>query len=228
MTLLAKTLLVASISGSLLAACRTAEVSDSEVDSLYDSSGMKIHESEANTDRPAWRPLTKADALTGVGVPGTSFVFFSADVCTLFLIDTGVPGGPGYVVTNAHCNFFEHLGLDPLGAEEVRTNLQTTYFAQFNHYVDVPEDQRLSVALKKLAYITENGLDLAIFKTQRTLAQTQADGVQPSRRGWKHSRRPRHELCAIRRHDSRLLLGDWSFRCFPAWLSTPTPVDDMD
>lgn len=167
------------LSSLCLAACSVRNAESSPTRSLFDAQGNKIAESEANSALPAWRPLDPADGITGVGVLGASFVIVDKDVCTAFAIDTGVPSGPAYVLTNAHCNFFEHFGLDPLEAGEFRVDQATTYFASFNHFVAVPATQRRKLAFRRLAYVTESGMDLAIYEADATLAQVAGMGLQP-------------------------------------------------
>lgn len=160
------------------ASCRTRDESSS-TKSLYDAAGRKVDESQANTAKPAWRELLPSDGFSGIGVLGVSFGVVSPDVCTAFLIDAGVASGPAYVVTNAHCNFFQHLGTDMLRADEYRVNQPTDYFLNLNHYVSVPEKGRVQVKFKQLTYITESGTDLAIFETVHTLAEMIAKGYKP-------------------------------------------------
>ncbi len=170
---------VVLLAGLAFAGCRTAGDDASSTKSLFDANGKKIDEAQANSDKPAWRPLEPSDGLSGIGVLGVTFVVVEPDVCTAFLIDTGVPTGPAYVVTNAHCNFFQHLGSDMLGATEFRVNQHTDYFINVNHYVSVPEEDRKKIEFKKLAYITESDIDVAIFETTKTIAQVTAMGYKP-------------------------------------------------
>ena len=160
------------------AACNTAR--DASADkSLYDSHGDKIDESQTNSDLPAWRPLQPSDGLTAIGALGVALGIVDPDVCTTFLIDTGVPSAPAYALTNGHCNFFQHFGFDPLKATEFRLHQATDYFAVLNHYVSVPENDRVKIPFKDLTYVTESDVDVAIFATTKTIAEVKAMGYSP-------------------------------------------------
>lgn len=139
----------------------------------------KIDESEANSPRVNWRPLAKRDGITGVGVLGTSFGFFDSDLCTTFLIDTGVDEGPAHIVSNAHCRFFEDFGFNSLKKDEVRVDQSTSYFVNFNHFVGTPKEQRVKYPLEKIKYITESETDLAVYSLPVTLGELKSKGIKP-------------------------------------------------
>ena len=161
----------------LFQACKTN--SDATTKSLYDAQGRKVDESTANSSIPAWHALTPSEGITGIGALGVTFGVVDPDVCTAFLIDTGVPSAPAYAVTNAHCNFFQHLGTDMLKANEFRTDRKTDYFIVLNHFVSVPESKRQTIPFKRLAYITESTTDVAIFETTKSIAEVTRMGFRP-------------------------------------------------
>ena len=164
----------------LMTACRTNN-NNSVEKAVFDAHGQKVPDSEAGGPRTAWRSLDKsADRVTGVGVLNATIVFTNQDICTSFLIDSGNKSGPAYVITNSHCTFFKHWGFDRLKSNEFRIDQPVSnHFVMFNHFVDVPENQRMRFKLKKIAYMTEFGTDLAILEVDATLQTLIDSGINP-------------------------------------------------
>jgi hypothetical protein len=160
--------------------CRTTE-STSEEKAVFDANGQKIPDAQAGGARTAWRALDKnTDGITGVGVLNATIVFTNQDICTAFLVDSGNDDGPAYVLTNSHCTFFKHWGFDRLKATEHRVDQPvSSHFVMFNHFVDVPEKQRVSFKLKKVTYMTEYGTDVALLEVNATLKTLKDQGIIP-------------------------------------------------
>ncbi len=147
---------------------------------VFDGAGNKIRDGEVIRSKPAWRDFNSnnPEKLSGVGVLGAPWV---GDVCTATLLDTGSASGPAYILTNAHCNFFAHWGLDFLRPDEVRTHRWTGYSVTFHHYMDLPASQRKSFSLKEITYITESRTDLAIYELNASLEELAKQGIRPVR-----------------------------------------------
>lgn len=96
--------------------------------------------------------------------------------CTGSFIGTSdAPDAPAYVLTNGHC------AIDPFGRESA--NLITVdgtdkYTIDFNYFHD-SQDRIVSVDLESVAYATMKGTDIAILKTDQTIAQMRNKGLQP-------------------------------------------------
>jgi hypothetical protein len=146
---------------------------------VFDENGNHLPVSEADSEKVAWRPLDKSkDGITGVGILTLPILFGRQDMCTMFLLDTKVLTGPGYILTNAHCTL-HHLGLNALKSDEVRTNESTVYRAQFNHFVGVARRERIEFRIRKIVYYTEFGTDLAVFEIDSTLSDLIDRGIKP-------------------------------------------------
>ncbi len=148
--------------------------------SLFERKGtslVKIDESLAESDRVNWKKLTPAHDITGVGYLGVSFGFWDQDICTTFVIDTGVDAGPAYVLSNAHCRFFEDFGAEALKANEVRVDQPTSYYVSFEQEKMRKTDQarewgkRVRFSLKEVKYITESGTDMQLYEVAATLGE---------------------------------------------------------
>lgn len=143
---------------------------------VFDAEGNLVPDERAGDGAAAWTAVRVEDGVTGIGALHMAGF---GDVCTAFLVDTGVDAGPAYVATNAHCNFFEHLGFDPLAPDEVRTDQWTSYEVVFDHFVEVPAARRTHLWLRRLTYVTEAGTDLALFEVWHTQAEVRAMGFAP-------------------------------------------------
>lgn len=143
---------------------------------VFDRDGNHIPDWRAWSGHVDWEVVTPQDDLSGIGVLA---VWPLGDVCTASLLDSGPDDGPAYVLTNAHCNFFEHLGTDPLDPDEHRLDQPTSYHMVFNHYVDVPRAQRIQLPLRRLAYITEHHTDVALYELEASLGEVRELGLVP-------------------------------------------------
>lgn len=145
---------------------------------IFDAAGKKIPDSDASTTKIAWRKFSQSnpEKISGIAVLGDNTI---GNVCTASYIDTGNPDGPAYVLSNGHCNFFEHWGFDPLRADEVRQNQTSSYFVTFNHHADVAAVERPVFKIRKLTYITESQTDVALYEIDTTQAELRKKGIRP-------------------------------------------------
>ncbi len=112
-------------------------------------------------------PLGQLAAFSGVAALN------AGSNCTGTLIDTGVPSGPAYVLTNGHC------------AGDVGRSPQMTTLAQ--EWGGTAEflaasgnlDETLTVDVVGLAYSTMRHTDTAILRLKPTLAELEALGIRP-------------------------------------------------
>jgi MYXO-CTERM domain-containing protein len=143
---------------------------------VFDAQGNQIPDLQAGDGQVDWVDVLPGTGYGGVGVLGIAPI---GDVCTASLVDTGTDTGPAYILTNAHCNYFEDLGANPLGPTEYRVHQATSYYVTFNHFVSVPESQRVEYPLSELTYITEFDTDVAIYELGATLGELRARGFIP-------------------------------------------------
>jgi hypothetical protein len=91
--------------------------------------------------------------------------------CTAFLLDTGVPAGPAYVLSNGHC-----VGL--LAPNEVIVNrAQTGYRMVFNFFEDT-KDRQDRVYSRRIAYATMKAIDFSVIELDATLGELTARGYR--------------------------------------------------
>ena len=115
--------------------------------------------------------LSNADgrnAFTGVGR------FRGRAACTAFLIDTG--GGadtPAYALTNGHC-------ATTFGSQEVAIGqpAPASYRMTFGVFSDTP-DSRVEVGVRRIAFSTMKGTDLAVLELAAKRGDLQARGLTP-------------------------------------------------
>ncbi len=149
---------------------------DSSWAAVFDSQGNQVPDLQAGNGQVDWTAVVPGEGFNGVGVLGIDPF---GDVCTASLLDTGPDSAPAYVLTNAHCNYFEDFDANPLGVNEYRVNQPTSYYINFNHFVSVPASQRVRYDMQTLAYITEAGTDVAIYQLNATLGDLRSHGFSP-------------------------------------------------
>lgn len=95
--------------------------------------------------------------------------------CTGTLIDTGVPSGPAYVLTNGHC-------VGDVGRSAHTTTIEHEWFgaAEFLRVED-NLDNTLKVDVVQIAYSTMRHTDTAIIRLAVSLGYLQELGIQPIR-----------------------------------------------
>lgn len=92
--------------------------------------------------------------------------------CTGTLIDTGVPSGPGYLLTNGHCT-------GDVGRSAQGVTVAEEWFGTAEFFAAKGNDARLVVEAETLEYSTMRGRDLAIVRLDHTLGRLMQLGVQP-------------------------------------------------
>ena len=93
--------------------------------------------------------------------------------CTGTLVDTGVPTGPAYVITNGHC--VGDIGRPP---QKTTVDLEWAGTAEFFRGAD-NLDSTLLVDVVAIAYSTMRHTDTAIVRLDTTLDVLAAQGVHP-------------------------------------------------
>lgn len=92
--------------------------------------------------------------------------------CTGTLIDTGVPSGPAYLLTNGHC-----VGDIARSAQATTTNLDWFGTATFLA-ADGNQSDALTVDVTQLAYSTMRDTDTGIVRLKPSLAELKALGIR--------------------------------------------------
>ncbi|HRA51548.1 trypsin-like peptidase domain-containing protein [Actinotalea sp.] len=93
--------------------------------------------------------------------------------CTGTLIDTGVPDGPAYVLTNGHC-------VGDVGRSAQRTTIGIEWFGTAEFFrADGNLDATLTVDVVELAYSTMRATDTAVIRLDATLDELADLGVDP-------------------------------------------------
>lgn len=95
--------------------------------------------------------------------------------CTGTLIDTGVPSGPAYVLTNGHC-------VGDVGRSRQVTTLDEEWWGEAQFFRAAGNlDNTYSAEVVQLAYSTMRHTDTAIVRLAPTLGELQAQGVRAVR-----------------------------------------------
>ena len=100
----------------------------------------------------------------------------SGERCTAALIDTrnreGKAIGPAYLITSGHCVFAEY------GTARINENFDADI--TFNYFYDIPE-QHKTYKIRKAAWSSMVGMDLAILEVDASLATLIQDWITPLR-----------------------------------------------
>jgi len=95
--------------------------------------------------------------------------------CTGTLIDTGVPTGPAYLLTNGHC-------VGDVGRAAQATTVDLEWFGTATFLLaDGNQENTLEVDVVQLAYSTMRHTDTAFVRLDVTLGELEALGLQPVR-----------------------------------------------
>lgn len=90
--------------------------------------------------------------------------------CTGTLIDTGVPAGPAYVLTNGHC-------VGDVGRSRQVTTLDYDWFGEATFFRAAGNlDNTYQAKVVQLAYSTMHQTDTAIVRLAVSLGELQAQG----------------------------------------------------
>jgi len=89
--------------------------------------------------------------------------------CSGFVIDHGVAEAPAYMLTNGHC-----VGL--FGNQEMIFGEAANGLARFGLFVDQPSNS-IKVAIDQISWASMRGTDLAVVRTNQTLAELAAQGI---------------------------------------------------
>ncbi len=93
--------------------------------------------------------------------------------CTGTLIDTGVPTGPAYLLTNGHC-------VGDVGRSAQTTTIEHEWFGTAEFLLaEGNQDNTLVVDIVQLAYSTMRHTDTAIVRLKPTLGELQQLGLRP-------------------------------------------------
>ncbi|WP_109512930.1 trypsin-like serine peptidase [Pseudomonas ovata] len=98
--------------------------------------------------------------------------------CTGSLIAPNAsPDAPAYILSNGHCaaNPFQLQS-----SNRIMVNEPVDYTIEFNYFHD-SKDKTLPVRIASIAYGTMKGMDIALLKTDRTVAQLREQGLEPFR-----------------------------------------------
>jgi hypothetical protein len=102
-----------------------------------------------------------------------------SSTCTGVLVETAAEdrwaSAPAYLLTNGHCAIFQ-------GANEVNLDQPGRGAAVFNYFVDA-QGAQVRVAVKRVAYSTMKGIDLAVLELDSTLNEMAGRGVRPLKLG---------------------------------------------
>ncbi|MFZ0530229.1 MAG: trypsin-like peptidase domain-containing protein [Propionicimonas sp.] len=112
-------------------------------------------------------PLGQLSAFSGVAALN------AGSNCTGTLIDTGVPSGPAYVLTNGHC-----VGDVGRSAQATTLGMEWGGTAEFLA-ADGNQDDTLTVDVVGLAYSTMRHTDTAVLRLKPSLAELEALGINP-------------------------------------------------
>lgn len=112
-------------------------------------------------------PVDELEAFGGVATMN------AGSNCTGTLIDTGVPTGPAYVITNGHC-----VGDIGRPAQQTTVGIEWGGTAEFFRAAG-NLDTTLLVDVVALAYSTMRHTDTAIVRLEGTLGDLEAQGVRP-------------------------------------------------
>lgn len=118
---------------------------------------------------PVAEPLALKDIVTFSGVA----MMNAGSNCTGTLIDTGVPTGPAYILTNGHCT-------GDVGRPAQSTTLAEEWFGTATFLAAKGnEDNHLVVDVVGLEYSTMRHTDTAIVRLKPTLGELTALGIKP-------------------------------------------------
>jgi hypothetical protein len=92
--------------------------------------------------------------------------------CTGTLIDTGVPTGPAYILTNGHCT-------GDVGRSAQAVTIGEEWFGPADFFAAKGSEAVLSVDAEMLEYSTMRGRDIAIVRLAATLGELEDLGVRP-------------------------------------------------
>lgn len=93
--------------------------------------------------------------------------------CTGTLVDTGVPEGPAYILTNGHC-------VGDVGRSRQVTTLNEPWFGIAEFFRTAESlDSTLEVEVVELEYSTMRGTDTAVVRLDATLGELKELGVAP-------------------------------------------------
>lgn len=93
--------------------------------------------------------------------------------CTGTLIDTGVPTGPAYLLTNGHC-------VGDVGRAAQTTTIEHEWFGTATFLLaEGNQDNTLDVEVVQLAYSTMRHTDTAIVRLDTTLGELEQLGLRP-------------------------------------------------
>lgn len=87
------------------------------------------------------------------------------------------PDAPAYVLSNGHC------AIDPFNersANTITVDEPVNYTIAFNYFHD-SKDKAISVRIESIVYATMKGTDIALLKTDQTIAQLRQQGLEPFR-----------------------------------------------
>ena len=112
-------------------------------------------------------PLDQVASFSGVAVMN------AGSNCTGTLIDTGVPDGPAYILTNGHC-------VGDVGRSAQQTTHEEDWYGTATFLAAAGnEDARLDVEVVALAYSTMRHTDTAVLRLASTLGELTRLGIRP-------------------------------------------------
>lgn len=145
----------------VLTGCFAADAGSAPTSAPPDAEGPE------STLPPPADPLPLADLATFSGVA----MLNAGSNCTGTLIDTGVPAGPAYVLTNGHCT-------GGIGRSAQQTTAGLEWFGEAEFLRAAGNlDGTFTVAVEELAYSTMRHTDTAIVRLDSTLGALQEAGL---------------------------------------------------
>lgn len=144
-----------------------------EPSSTGTSGAVVTQSAEPMPTDPGLPPVAEPLALKDVAAFSGVAMMNAGSNCTGTLIDTGVPTGPAYVLTNGHCT-------GDVGRAAQSTTLAKEWFGTATFLAAKGnEDNHLVVDVVGLEYSTMRHTDTAIVRLKPTLGELVALGIKP-------------------------------------------------
>lgn len=159
---------LAVVAGSALAACTTGTDPAPVPSGPSPEATIPVMEQVFRERPDPVSPVAAGEAVSGVGQ------VLVTGQCTGTLVDTGVPTGPAYVLTNGHCA--DGWGQD---GNVVLVDEDAWDGASVAFGLVAGEDPGPVLPVETIAYSTMKGTDVAVLRLEGTLGQAEALGLEP-------------------------------------------------
>ncbi len=141
---------------------------------IYDRNGKKLPDTEVNSSEVNWELLTAEQDRNYNGI-GMLEQEGDRGFCTAFFVNTGGDDkAPAYAITNGHCYDIPQFPK----AKEIIINRPSSMVLKLNYFVN--EEARFRpVGVRRIAYATMKGTDIAILELDTTFKQLVNEGFTP-------------------------------------------------